>query len=100
MHRRPLGRGRLLAAIGAILMLVGCVLPWFVRGGGDTGITPITTNAFSDKGIVVFICALLILALVSLPYAAGDKPVAVDRAMSSCSLWRSARSPGGHSSSS
>jgi hypothetical protein len=63
-------------------MLAGCVLPWFVRGGGDTGITPITTNAFSDKGIVVFICALLVLALVSLPYAAGDKPVALDRAMS------------------
>jgi hypothetical protein len=82
VHRRPLGRGRLLAAIGALLMLAGCVLPWFVRGGGDTGITPITTNAFSDKGIVVFICALLVLALVSLPYAAGDKPVALDRAMS------------------
>jgi hypothetical protein len=82
VHRRPLGRGRLLAAIGALLMLVGCILPWFARGGGDTGITPITTNAFADKGIVVFICALIVLALVSLPYAAGDKPVALDRAMS------------------
>ena len=82
MHRRPLGRGRLLATIGALLILVGCILPWFVRGGGDTGITPTTTNAFYDKGIVVFISALLVLALVSLPYAAGDKPVALDRAMS------------------
>jgi hypothetical protein len=82
VHRRPLGRGRLLAAIGAVLMLIGCVLPWFARGGGETGITPITTNAFADKGIVVFICALLILALVSLPYAAGDKPLAIDRALS------------------
>ena len=63
-------------------MLIGCVLPWFAATGGETGLTPITTNAFSDKGIVVFICALLILALVSLPYAAGDKPVALDRAMS------------------
>ena len=82
MHRRPLGRGRLLATIGALVVLVGCVLPWFAATGGDTGLTPITTNAFSDKGIVVFICALVVLALVSLPYAAGDKPLAIDRALS------------------
>jgi hypothetical protein len=82
VHRRPLGRGRLLAAIGALIVLAGCVLPWFAATGGDTGLTPITTNAFADKGIVVFIGALLILALVTLPYAAGDKPVAVDRSLS------------------
>jgi hypothetical protein len=82
MHRRPLGRGRLLAAISAFVLLVGCVLPWYTAAGGDTGITPITANAFTDKGIVVFIVALAVLALVSLPYAAGDKPVALDRALS------------------
>jgi len=82
VHRRPLGRGRLLAAIGALIVLAGCVLPWFAATGGDTGLTPITTNAFADKGIVVFICALLVLALVTLPYAAGDKPVALDRTLS------------------
>jgi hypothetical protein len=63
-------------------MLVGCVLPWFAATGGEAGLTPVTTNAFSDKGIVVFICALAILALVTLPYAAGDKPVALDRTLS------------------
>ena len=82
MHRRPLGRGRLLAAIGALVMLVGCVLPWFAATGGRYGLTPITTNAFADKGIVVFICALAVLALVSLPYAAGDRPLGLDRALS------------------
>ena len=82
MHRRPLGRGRLLAAISASVLLVGCVLPWFTAAGGDTGITAVTKNAFTDKGIVVFIVALAVLALVSLPYAAGDKPVAIDRALS------------------
>jgi hypothetical protein len=82
VHRRPLGRGRLLATIGALIVLVGCVLPWFAATGGDTGITPSTTNAFSDKGILVFIGALVVLALVSLPYAAGDKPLAIDRALS------------------
>lgn len=83
MHRRPLGRGRLLATIGALIDLVGCVLPWYSIGGAlGTGLPAETLNAFSDKGIVVFISALLVLALVSLPYAAGDKPVALDRAMS------------------
>ena len=37
---------------------------------------------FADKGIVVFICALAVLALVSLPYAAGDRPLGLDRALS------------------
>ncbi len=82
MHRRPLGRGRLLAAIGALIVLIGCVLPWYSIGGAlSTGLPAETRNAFSDKGIVVFICALVVLALVSLPYAAGDKPVALDRAL-------------------
>jgi hypothetical protein len=58
------------------------VLPWYAATAGDTGLPPVTTNAFSDKGIVVFICALVVLALVSLPYAAGDKPLAIDRALS------------------
>jgi hypothetical protein len=83
VHRRPLGRGRLLATIGALVVLVGCVLPWYSIGGAlSTGLPAETINAFSDKGIVVFICALLVLALVSLPYAAGDKPLALDRALS------------------
>jgi hypothetical protein len=83
VHRRPLGRGRLLATIGALIVLVGCVLPWYSIGGAlGTGLPAETLNAFSDKGIGVFICALVVLALVSLPYAAGDKPLAVDRALS------------------
>ena len=83
MHRRPLGRGRVLAAIGALIVLFGCILPWYSIGGAlSTGLPAETRNAFSDKGIVVFICALVILALVSLPYAAGDKPVALDRTLS------------------
>jgi hypothetical protein len=83
VHRRPLGRGRLLATIGALMVLAGCVLPWYSIGGAlSTGLPAETRNAFSDKGIVVFICALVVLALVSLPYAAGDKPVALDRTLS------------------
>ena len=78
LHRRPLGRGRLVAAVSALLMLVGCLLPWF-RAGGSDGIPPIEGNAFEGPGILVFLAALATLALAALPYAAGDRPVALDR---------------------
>jgi len=78
LHRRPLGRGRFVAAVSAILILVGSVLPWF-RVGGSDGIPPIEGNAFSGAGILVFLAGLATLALVALPFAAGDRPVALDR---------------------
>jgi hypothetical protein len=78
LHRRRLGRGRLVAAASATLMLAGCLLPWF-RAGGSDGIPPIEGNAFEGAGILVFLAALATLALVALPYAAGDRPVAYDR---------------------
>jgi hypothetical protein len=78
LHRHPLGRGRLVAAISALLVLVGCVLPWF-RAGGSDGIPPLEGNAFEGPGILVFLAALTTLALAALPYAAGDRPVGVDR---------------------
>jgi hypothetical protein len=78
MHRRPLGRGRTLAAIGAVVVLVACVLPWW-RLGGDEGIPAISGNAFAASGIVVFLAAAVTLALLTLPYAAGDRPVGIDR---------------------
>jgi hypothetical protein len=78
LHRRPLGRGRLVAAASALLMLAGCVLPWF-RAGGSDGIPPIEGNAFEGPGILVFLAALATLALVALPYALGDRPLAIDR---------------------
>ena len=78
MHRRPIGRGRTLGIVGAIVMLVGCVLPWYAVGGGSDLPTR-QLNAFSGSGILVFIAALATLAVVALPYAAGDRPVMVDR---------------------
>jgi hypothetical protein len=78
LHRRPLGRGRWVAASSAILIVVGCALPWF-RAGGDQGIPALVGNGFSGPGILAFLAALATLALVALPYAMGDRPVAVDR---------------------
>lgn len=78
LQRRPLGRGRLVAAGSAVVILVGCVLPWF-RAGGSEGITALVGNAFAGPGILVFLAALATLAMAALPYAAGDGPLAGDR---------------------
>ncbi len=79
MYRYPLGRGRRIAAASAVVLLIGCVLPWYTAGGQAGGLPPVTGNAFESSGILVFLVALATLALVTLPYAAGDRPVGVDR---------------------
>jgi hypothetical protein len=81
MHRRPLGRGRRLAALAAAVIIVGCLLPWWGFGGGD-GLPARTGNAFDGSWIIVFYVALATIALLALPYAAGDVPVALDRSLS------------------
>jgi hypothetical protein len=79
--------GRLMAAGGAILILVASFLAWYTAGGDAGGLSPISCNAFDGRcgtagGMLDFIIALLILGLVALPYAIGDRPVAVDRGLS------------------
>ena len=77
MHRRPVGRSRLLAAIGALIVLAGCFLPWWTVGG-DAGLPVTSGNAFASLGILVFGAAIATLALVTLPYA-SERPVPADR---------------------
>jgi hypothetical protein len=81
VHRRPLGNGRRLAIVGSILVMIGCLLPWYVLGG-DGGLPQQVYRAFDGTGIVSFLAALATLALVVLPYAAGPRPVAIDRGLS------------------
>ena len=82
MHRRPLGRGRQLAALASLVIVVGCLLPWWHVGGGAGEIPANGGNAFEGSGIIVFFVALATLALLALPYAAGDVPVGLDRSLS------------------
>jgi len=81
MHRRPLGRGRTLAAVAAPLAVLGCVLSWW-QVGGTPGIPIESGNGLAGSGIVVFLVGITTLALVALPYAAGDRPLALDRWLS------------------
>lgn len=81
MHRRPLGGGRTLATVGGLAIVVGSILPWW-RLGGDTGIPAVSGNAFGGSGILVFLAAVVTLALVALPYALGDRPTGLDRWLS------------------
>jgi len=77
MHRRPVGRSRVFAAIGALVALAGCFLPWWTVGGAD-GLPVRSGNAFDAFGILVFAAAIATLALVTLPYA-SERPVSADR---------------------
>jgi hypothetical protein len=77
MHRRPVGRARLLAALAAVVIVAGCLLPWWSVGGTE-GLPALGGNAFDGFGIVVFVVALATIALVTLPYA-RERPVGADR---------------------
>jgi hypothetical protein len=80
MNRRALGRGRLAVGVGAMVAVVGSFLPWYTVGGGAGLLPAISDNAFAGAGVVVFVAAIGLLALIALPYAAGDQPLAIDRA--------------------
>lgn len=82
MHRRPLGNGRRLALLGAIVVVVGCLLPWYTLGGEEGQLTALTMNALKGAGILTFLAGLGTLALVALPYAVGERPLAIDRGLS------------------
>ena len=101
MQRRPLGRGRTLATVAGLAIVVGCVLPWWTVGG-TSGIPAVSGNGLEHSGIIVFLCGIVTLALIALPYAAGDRPLGLDRWLSFAMLaivgWL--RSPSGSRSSS
>ena len=81
MHRRPLGAGRRLAGFASVVIIAACFLPWW-QTSTDLGLPPRSGNAFDGSGVLVFVVALAIIALLALPYAAGDVPVGLDRPLS------------------
>ncbi len=79
IHRRPLGRGRWLAGLAALVLLVASFLPWWQLGGSE-GITPISGDGLQNASFLVFLAALATLALVALPYT-SEVPPAIDRTL-------------------
>ena len=77
MHRHPLGRARRLAVLASIVIIVGCLLPWYSLGGGE-GLPLREWRVFDGFGTLTFLAALLTVALVALPYATAGRPVAID----------------------
>ena len=69
-----------MAALAGVVILVGCVLPWWQLGGGD-GLPLVSGNAFEGSGIIVFGVGIATLALVALPYA-SERPTGIDRWLS------------------
>ena len=66
-----------MAAMFALVVLVGCVLPWWTIVVAD-GLPPTTDNAFGTTGILVFLAAMAVLALVTLRLA-SERPLEIDR---------------------
>ncbi len=78
MTRRGLGRGRLLVGLGAVIALVSMPLDWF-KVGGQATISAVSGNGFEGAGILVFVAAVALLAVLALPYAARYGHSAWDR---------------------
>jgi hypothetical protein len=70
------GRGRLLAALAAMLMMISCPLPWY-RFVGQAGEAVLT--GFDGSGILVFLAGIATLAVIALPHATGDWASGLDR---------------------
>jgi hypothetical protein len=66
-----------LVALGAILALVGVLLPWVTAG--EVAGRIVTANGLNGTGILVFLAAAGMLGLVLLPYATVSGRSALDR---------------------
>jgi len=75
--RRGLGIGRALVAVGSILALVGCFLPWL--SAGEVQGTVVTSNGLNGAGLLVFLACIGLLLVLLLPYASSSGQSSVDR---------------------
>ena len=77
MTRRALGRGRLLIVTGALITLLGLIPTWWTLGGTVTQRQ--SGNGFEGPGILIFLAALGLMAVVTLPFASRNGDSALDR---------------------
>lgn len=75
--RRGLGRGRTLIAIGAVMGILSMPLSWQKAGGV---VLPVSTDwGLSGAGVFMFLAAVLMLALIVLPYTTKTHEFVLDR---------------------
>jgi hypothetical protein len=77
MNRPAFGRGRLLIILGSIVAIVGLVPAWWIVE--RTNLRPLTGNGLQGIGLVMFLGALTLMALVVLPFASRDGRSSLDR---------------------
>lgn len=75
--RRGLGRGRSLIAIGAVIAIIGIPPPWLKVGG--VVLSAETANGLQGPGVLVFLAAVGMLALIVLPFAMKSGRSSLDR---------------------
>jgi hypothetical protein len=71
----------MMAAIATPLIVIGPILQWW-QVGGTPGIPTESGNGLPGVGIVIFLVGIATVALLALPYAAGDRPTGLDRWLS------------------
>ena len=75
--RRGLGRGRTLIAIGGVLAVISMPLAWRTAGGI---VLPVSTEwGFAGTGVIMFLAALAMLAIIVWPYTTETRQFALDR---------------------
>jgi hypothetical protein len=77
VKRQGIGRGRVVISAGAVAAVVGCFGAWWTLGGTVTA--RISGNAFDGVGALTFVAAVLLIALVLLPYATRSGESVLDR---------------------
>lgn len=75
--RRGLGRGRTLIGIGAVIAIIGIPLPWLKVGG--VVLSAETANGLQGPGVLVFLAAVAMLAVMVLPFAVKSGQSVLDR---------------------
>lgn len=75
--RQGLGVGRAVIAVGSILALIGCFLPWL--SAGELSGQVVTANGLNGTGLLVFVASIGLLLLVLLPYASSSGSSALDK---------------------
>lgn len=75
----------MLIAIGAVIAIAGMPFPWFTVGGEV--LTAYSQNGFQGAGVLVFLAAVGLLALIVLPYTSRSGYSSIERPATYVGLW-------------